>query len=142
MEFSLLSHVTDKGLSKANADHHYRGWCLFEGLVKSTTCQALLSEAKAAEYVTIFNRFKKTHVKQDARSAAKAGEQGERVLGDILAILRRGLIIGDEHVDRHGDGLGRGGSYLQTPPGCVKQSEHLDFDFIGLAHPGRRYGAT
>jgi hypothetical protein len=134
VEKSLLSHVTDWKLGKANADHHYRGWCMFERLVKSGTCENLLQEAKAASYITIFNRLGKHNLKKDARMAAKAGVLGEQVIGDILAILRRGLIIGEDHVD----GMGRGSSYLQTPPGCVKQSEHLDFDFVGLAHPGRR----
>jgi hypothetical protein len=131
-----LSHVAAWQLGKANADHHYRGWCLFERMVTSTTCEALLQEAKAADYSTIFNRFGHTHLKKDARTAAKAGINGEQVIGDILAILRRALIIGEDHVRC----LGRGSSYLQTPPGCVKQSDHLDFDFIGLAHPGRRCG--
>ena len=129
-----LSHVTVKELGKANADHHFRGWCVFERLVQSSTCEKLLQEAKATKYKPIFNRLNKRHPKQDNRKAAKAGKQGEQVLGDILAILRRGLIIGEDHLD----GLGRGGSYLQTPPGCCRQTEHLDFDFIGIAHPGRR----
>ena len=133
-----LSHVTDKELGKANADHHFRGWCVFERLVQNSTCEKLLQEASLSEYKTIFNRLGKRHVSQDTRKAAKAGKLGEQVLGDILAILRRGLIIGEDHLD----GLGRGGSYLQTPPGCVRQTEHLDFDFIGIAHPGRRCGAT
>ena len=132
-----LSHVTDKELGKANADHHFRGWCVFERLVQSSTCEKLLQEAKAAEYKTIFNRLETRHHVQDNRKAAKAGKQGEQVLGDIRAILRCGLIIGEDHLD----GLGRGGSYLQTPPGCVRQTSHLDFDFIGIAHPGRRCGA-
>jgi hypothetical protein len=134
MDQTPLSHVTDKELGKANADHHYRGWCIFERLVKSETCSILLQEAKSALHHTIFNRLGKQHIKKDSRKVAKTSVNGERVLEDIRAILRRGLIIGDEHLD----GLGRGGSFLQTPPGCVKQAEHFDFDFIGIAHPGRR----
>ena len=129
-----VGHVTDKALAKANTDHHLRGWCSFEGLVLADTRQDLLKEARSAEYVTIFNRLGKKHVTKDSRSAAKAGARGQQVLADIVGILRRGLIIGDEHVD----GLGRGGSYLQTPPGCVMQTLHVDFDFVGQRRPGRR----
>jgi hypothetical protein len=100
----------------------------------ANTRQDLLKEARSAEYMTIFNRLGKKHVTKDSRSAAKAGTRGQQVLADIVGILRRGLIIGDEHVD----GLGRGGSYLQTPPGCVMQSLHVDFDFVGQRRPGRR----
>ena len=142
MDQSPLSHVTDKELGKANADHHYRGWCIFERLVKSETCSSLLQEAKAAHHHTIFNRLHQQHIKKDARKAAPTSVNGERVLENIRAILRRALIIGDEHRVGKFGGLGRGGSFLQTLPGCVKQTEHFDFDFTGIAHPGRRCHPT
>lgn len=129
-----LSHVTDKALAKANADHHFRGWCCLESLVPDWTRIELLQEAISADYVTIFNRLGQRDVVKDSRSAAKVGARGKQVLADIVGILRRGLIIGDEHVD----GMGRGGTYLQTPPRCVKQTQHLDFDFVKLRRPGRR----
>ena len=94
-----LSLVTDKALAKANADHHFRGWCCFEGLVPVHTRTDLLEEAKSAVYHTIFNRLDKNDPVKDTRSAAKVGARGEQVLADIVGILRRGLIIGDEHVD-------------------------------------------
>ena len=92
MDQSPLSHVTDKELGKANADHHYRGWCIFERLVKSGTCSTLLQEAKAAHHHIIFNRLGQQHIKKDSRKAAKTSVNGERVLEDIRAILRRGLL--------------------------------------------------
>jgi hypothetical protein len=129
-----LGLVTDKALAKANIDHHFRGWCSFEGLVLDDARQELLEEAIASEYVNIFNRLGKKDLHKDTRSSSKAGARGEQVLADIVRILRKGLIIGDEHVD----GLGRGGSYLRTLPGCVMQTQHLDFDFVALSRPGRR----
>jgi len=129
-----VGHVTDKELAKANIDHHLRGWCSFEGLVLPGTRRDMLSEAKSSHFVTIFNRLGHNKSAMDSRSAAKAGARGEQVLADIVSILRRGLIIGDEHVV----GLGRGATYLQTPPKCVQQSTHVDFDFVTLRRPGRR----
>ena len=37
--------------------------------------------------------------------------------------------------------MGRGASFLQTPPGCRVQDQHTDFDMLNLRALGRRRGA-
>ncbi len=62
------------------------------------------------------------------RAAAKAGPKADQVLREVLLFLQSAMIAGKDHVLE----MGRGATFLRSPPGILKQSIHTDFDFQNL----------
>ena len=62
------------------------------------------------------------------RAAAKAGPKADQVLREVLLFLQSAMIAGNDHVLE----MGRGATFLRSPPGILKQSIHTDFDFQNL----------
>ena len=62
------------------------------------------------------------------RAAAKAGPKADQVLREVLLFLQSAMIAGKDHVLE----MGRGATFLSSPPGILKQDMHTDFDFQTL----------
>lgn len=62
------------------------------------------------------------------RAAAKAGPKADQVLREVLLFLQSAMIAGEDHVLE----MGRGATFLKSPPGIQKQDIHTDFDFQTL----------
>ncbi len=124
---SPLNHVSVAALSKAKKDFHFRGWCVFKALVEENHIASLHREARRANYITIFNKVgneRRSH--KDTRKAGKSSELGDLAIGSIFDMLKNeALILGPDHILE----MGRGASFLKTPPGCSIQESHTDFDF-------------
>ena len=63
--------------------------------------------------------------KKSDRAAAKAGPKADQVLREVVLFLQSAMIAGDDHILE----MGRGATFLRSPPGLGKQDTHTDFDF-------------
>lgn len=105
--------LTYKDRAKAVADYGFLGYAVLRDVV---TCDDLLAEARSCkEFGTIFNADTKSP--QNTRAAAKAGPDADALMHSVHRLLQDMLIIGDTHIW----GLGRGCSFLKTPPQCLEQ---------------------
>jgi hypothetical protein len=119
--------LTGRARSKAVADYGFLGWAVLKKLVNQQVCETLVGQAEQLKFDPIFNeektesKKKKTSAapKKDprARAAAKGGQQADDVMHSVHCLLKEMLIISDAHIWA----LGRGATFLQTPPGCLEQ---------------------
>jgi hypothetical protein len=117
----LNTHLlTGRERAKAVADYGFLGWAKLKQLVDPQCCERLLGQAELVKFDPIFNQETKCKSKKPnphARAAAKAGQDADDVLRSIHNLLNEMLIISDTHPW----GLGRGATFLKTPPGCLEQ---------------------
>jgi hypothetical protein len=128
----LNTHLlTGRARSKAVADYGFLGWAVLEKLVNQQACETLVGQAEQLKFDPIFNEEKtgsktkntRAAPKKDprARAAAKGGQEADDVMHSVYCLLKEMLIISDAHIW----GLGRGATFLQTPPGCLEQVPFL-----------------
>jgi hypothetical protein len=111
--------LTYRDRAKAVADYGFLGYAVIRKLVTCDTCDDLLAEAqRSKDFGTIFNADTKSKESpQITRAAAKAGPDADALMQSVHRLLEDMLIIGETHVW----GLGRGCSFLKTPPLCLEQ---------------------
>ena len=112
--------LTGRLRAKAVADYGFLGWATLKQLVDPQCCERLAGQAEEVKFDTIFNEetnYKPKKTNPRARAAAKAGQHADDVLRSIHTLLKEMLIISDAH----SWGLGRGATFLKTPPGCLEQ---------------------
>jgi hypothetical protein len=117
----LNTHLlTGRIRAKAVADYGFLGWVTLKQLVMPQCCDKLVEQAEQLNFDAIFNEETTSKSKKPsprARAAAKAGQEADDVLLCIYNLLKEMLIISDAHKW----GLGRGATFLKTPPGCLEQ---------------------
>jgi hypothetical protein len=136
----LNTHLlTGRARSKAVADYGFLGWAVLEKLVNQDVCETLVGQAEQLVFDPIFNEETKSRKaraapKKDprARAAAKGGQLADDVLHSVHCLLKDMLIISDAHIW----GLGRGATFLRTPPGCFEQVPVLPRRGLLFPNPG------
>ena len=127
--------LTGRLRAKAVADYGFLGWATLKQLVDPQCCERLAGQAEEVKFDTIFNEETKSKPKKTnprARAAAKAGQHADDVLRSIHTLLKEMLIISDAH----SWGLGRGATFLKTPPGCLEQVPFYAASRTPFPNPG------
>jgi hypothetical protein len=118
----LNTHLLTARLrAKAVADYGFLGWAVLKQLVDAKCCRDMQLLASRCKFTSIFNADEKSP--RNTRAAAKAGPEADALMQSIHSLCKELLIIGDDHLWA----LGRGSSFLKTPPGCLEQVGHRDF---------------
>lgn len=118
----LNTHLlTGRLRAKAVADYGFLGWAVLKQLVDAKCCHDMRSKASRCTFTSIFNADEKSP--RNTRAAAKAGPEADALMQSIHTLCKDIMIIGDDHWWA----LGRGSSFLKTPPGCLEQVRHRDF---------------
>ena len=118
----LNTHLlTGRLRAKAVADYGFLGWAVLKQLVDAQCCRDMQSKASRCTFTSIFNADEKSP--RNTRAAAKAGPDADALMQSIHTLCKDLMIIGDDHLWA----MGRGSSFLKTPPGCLEQVAHRDF---------------
>ena len=112
--------LSGRARAKAVADYGFLGWAVLKELLDSDYCDRLVRQAETLQFDTIFNaqtKGKSLESKKSTRAVTKGGPEADAALRSIYCLLKEMLIISDTHLWA----LGRGASFLKTPPGCLEQ---------------------